>query len=324
VRRRPKAARAATLVVALASMLLLAGPGVPQAAADSCDGVWVVVDARAAGGTITTRCAPGDPPTGLAALQSAGHDYTFVPPIPGMVCTIDARPDPCNNAPVDAYWSYWYAQAGGTWAYATTGAGTRDPAPGSVEGWRFGDGTAPPGIGPPATAAPAPTPEPDPEPPSNSTEAAPSAAERGDTAESGSPGPSSSTPSAAPAPPEAVDAAAPETSPAAAAPPQRDADRPVERQLLDPRTSPSLPRPDPAPTTRRSVDAALTDSPGEPGPEASPVSDSVEVGGASLAASASDDPAGPAPAGPALAVALLVGLGVLTRWQRRRRDGAVS
>ncbi len=324
MRRRPKAARAATLVVALASMLLLAGPGRTTAAADSCDGVWVVVDARAAGGTITTRCAPGDPTSGLEALTKAEHDYTFVPRIPGMVCTIDARPDPCNNAPADAYWSYWYAEAGATWAYATTGAGTRDPAPGSVEGWRFGDGTAPPGIAPPAAPAPAPAPEPDPEPPSSSTEAAPSAPERGDTTGSGSPGPSSSTPSGAPAPPEAVDDAAPETSPAAAAPPQREADRPVERQLLDPRTSPSLPRPDPAPTTRHSLGDARTDSPGQPGPAASPVSDSVEVGGASFAASASDDPAGPAPAGPALAVALLVGLGALTRWQRRRRDGVVS
>jgi hypothetical protein len=38
------------------------------------------------------------------------------------------------------YWSYWIVDAGTSpeWGYASEGAGTRVPADGSVEGWRFG------------------------------------------------------------------------------------------------------------------------------------------------------------------------------------------
>jgi hypothetical protein len=156
---------AASLLLALASVLALAGPA--PASTGSCDGVWVVVDARAAGGSLSIRCAQGDPSSGLAALERAGFSYAFTPRIPGFVCTIDARPDPCNGAPADAYWSYWHAEAGGSWTYATAGAGSRDPAPGSVEGWRFGDGSTPPGTAPPANA---PAPKPEPEAPARRTE----------------------------------------------------------------------------------------------------------------------------------------------------------
>jgi hypothetical protein len=133
---------------AAATLAVLAGPA-DEAAAGTCDGVWVVVDASQLGGGLTTRCAPGDPSSGLDALRAAGHAYAFVPRVPGMVCTIDGRPDPCNGAPSDAYWSYWHAEAGGSWTYASRGAGQRDPAPGSVEGWAFGAGD-PPGTAPPA------------------------------------------------------------------------------------------------------------------------------------------------------------------------------
>jgi hypothetical protein len=125
----------------------------PASAAERCDGVWVVVDARELGGALTTRCAEGDPPSGLAALEAAGHRYTFVPRVPGMVCTIDQRPDPCNGAPSDAYWSYWHAEEGGSWTYASRGAGERDPKPGTVEGWAFGAGSHP-GTSPPSSPPP--------------------------------------------------------------------------------------------------------------------------------------------------------------------------
>ena len=137
------------LVLLTVSPALTHHGAVPPANAATCEGVWVVIDARDLGGSITTSCAPGAPGSGLAALEAAGHSYSFVPRIPGMVCTIDARPQPCNGAPADAYWSYWHAAAGGSWSYATRGAGTRAPGPGTVEGWRFGDGAAPPGIQPP-------------------------------------------------------------------------------------------------------------------------------------------------------------------------------
>jgi len=36
------------------------------------------------------------------------------------------------------YWSYWTSSSDGTWKYASEGSGTRSPADGDVEGWRFG------------------------------------------------------------------------------------------------------------------------------------------------------------------------------------------
>lgn len=139
--------QALLLLVSLVGALL-ATPAAP-AGADTCDGVWVVVDASDLGGGIQTRCAAGDPESGLQALEMAGFSYTFVPRHPGMVCTIDGRPDPCNNAPSDAHWSYWTASAGGEWSYSSKGAGNRDPEPGTVDGWSFGAGD-PPGTPPPA------------------------------------------------------------------------------------------------------------------------------------------------------------------------------
>ncbi len=115
----------------------------PAAQAAPCAGVAVVVDFTALGGTTQTACAPGDPASGLAALTGAGFTYGFVPRQPGFVCRINALPNPCNGAPVTAYWSYWHAQPGGTWTYSTSGAAGHDPAPGSVEGWAFGAGQAP-------------------------------------------------------------------------------------------------------------------------------------------------------------------------------------
>lgn len=140
--------RQSTLLLVALVGALLATPAAP-AEADTCDGVWVVVDASELGGGTQTRCAAGDPGSGLQALEMAGFSYTFVPRIPGMVCTIDGRPDPCNGAPSDAHWSYWTASPGGDWQYSSKGAGNRDPAPGTVDGWSFGAGD-PPGTPPPA------------------------------------------------------------------------------------------------------------------------------------------------------------------------------
>ncbi|MEU7480785.1 hypothetical protein AB0A63_32755 [Lentzea sp. NPDC042327] len=114
----------------------------PASAAD-CAGVKVVVDFTALGGGVQTGCAPGDPATGLAALTGAGFTYSFVPRQAGFVCRINALPNPCTAPTTSAYWSYWHASPGGSWAYSSAGAGSYDPAPGSVEGWAFGAGTAP-------------------------------------------------------------------------------------------------------------------------------------------------------------------------------------
>jgi hypothetical protein len=109
--------------------------------------VTVVVDYGTAGGT-SIGCATGDPATGLDALKKSGHAYTFIPRQPGFVCTIDTVPDPCNNGPANAYWSYWHAQPGGSWNYANMGAGSYKPQSGSVDGWSFGSGK-PPNLRPP-------------------------------------------------------------------------------------------------------------------------------------------------------------------------------
>jgi hypothetical protein len=202
----------AVALVAAAATAAATSPG-PAEAAERCEGVRVVVDATAVGGSITSRCAPGDPASGFAALQAVGHTYTFVPNIPGFVCTLDARPNPCNGAPSDAYWSYWSASAGGSWVYNTRGAGSRDPAPGDVEGWAFGAGS-PPALAPPPNPPPPPRPEPEPEPeppPAPSAPATGSGAGSTTTAGSGpTTGSTSSTSSASAGPAPGSDEPAPD------------------------------------------------------------------------------------------------------------------
>jgi hypothetical protein len=140
-----RAKRFPALVVALAAASVSALSLASNAEAAPCGtraGVTVVVEYGDPLGT-SVGCVTGDPATGLAALSSAGHRYTFVPRQPGFVCTIDARPDPCNNGPANAYWSYWHAQPGGSWRYGSLRAGSHDPPSGSVEGWAFGTGKPP-------------------------------------------------------------------------------------------------------------------------------------------------------------------------------------
>ena len=133
--RRLAAALAAT---ALAGLGLLAGPPGPAAAAEPC--VGVVVDARLLGGGVSTGCAAGDPDSGLAALTKAGYGYAFVPRQPGQVCQINGAPA-CSDTSTDTYWSYWWRAKGSSrWVYATEGAATHDPAPGTTEAWVWQDG----------------------------------------------------------------------------------------------------------------------------------------------------------------------------------------
>lgn len=159
--RRLAAAGAAT---ALAGLGLLAGPTPPAAAAEPC--VGVVVDARLLGGGVSTGCAKGDPDSGLEALTMAGYSYAFVPRQPGLVCQVNQAPE-CSATSTDTYWSYWYrAKGSSTWVYASQGAASHDPAPGSTEAWVWQDGgrRQPPAIAQrticpqSAPAAPAPTP----------------------------------------------------------------------------------------------------------------------------------------------------------------------
>ena len=141
VRAKRLLALVATIAATSVSALSLAS----NAEAAPCGtraGVTVVVEYGDPLGT-SVGCATGGPATGLEALKSVGHRLTFVPRQPGFVCTIDARPDPCNNGPANAYWSYWHAQPGGSWSYGSIGAGSYAPPSGSAEGWAFGSGKPP-------------------------------------------------------------------------------------------------------------------------------------------------------------------------------------
>lgn len=139
----------------LAAAVVPAAPGaamVPAAACVGEEGVTVVVDFTDLGGGIEVGCAAGDPATGRDALAAAG----FTPAdgaYPGMICTIDAQPEPCPAEFTGSYWAYWSAEDGGAWAAYQVGADAADPAPGAVEGWRYNDGATPPGVTSAALAA---------------------------------------------------------------------------------------------------------------------------------------------------------------------------
>lgn len=141
----------AALAVAAAALAatLVAAPA--WAAPTGCTGVWVVVDAAALGGEVTTACAPAHA-TGSEALTSAGFELSRGS---NMICRIDGLPERCEIA-ATAYWSYWQAAPSGDeygeWTYATLGPDSSHPAGGTAEGWVFGDGSAPPAAVPPELA----------------------------------------------------------------------------------------------------------------------------------------------------------------------------
>ncbi len=150
------------LVALLLAVPLVATGGTAQAASCAADQVTVVV--QYLGGAQVTRCTSGDPKTGIEALTSAGFSYTFAPRNPGFVCTINGNPGN-RNCMKPKYWAYWHAaQPGGAWTYSSEGAGTYDPAPGTVEGWRFDCGAAPGAGTKCAASAPKPSPQPKPTP----------------------------------------------------------------------------------------------------------------------------------------------------------------
>jgi len=147
-------------VVALGSVIVpsVASPApAPAAVAGACTdttGITVVVDFSAFGEGVVVRCAPQPVRSGFDALTRAGFAFAGTTQFPGLLCRIDGEPasDPCHGAPPpDAYWGYWHAPRAGSWTYSSSGAGSRVPSAGSVEGWSFGDRDEP-GMAPPAPA----------------------------------------------------------------------------------------------------------------------------------------------------------------------------
>lgn len=151
------AGAAAASGLALAGLVAAAWPA-SAAACSGSTGVTVVVDT---GGSISTKCASGNPDSAWAALEAAGYGVTPVASQPGAICKINAYPDTaCQRMPpASAYWAFFHAKRGGGWIYSSTGARSFDPPSGSVVGFRFGSGQQP-GIAPPAaakTSTPTPT-----------------------------------------------------------------------------------------------------------------------------------------------------------------------
>lgn len=132
----------------------------PASSADGActtdDGVTVIVDATAIGGSVSLRCAAQRPPSGLEALRQAGFGWSPVSSQPGMVCRIDGRPSNqscASSPPANAYWAYFRANRGGDWRYSAVGAAAA-PIAGGVEGWVFSTGSKnPPAMNPPAALA---------------------------------------------------------------------------------------------------------------------------------------------------------------------------
>jgi hypothetical protein len=166
IRRRRSVIAVACIVAATAAAVSPSTVPVgaaPTAGTDGAcpgaSGVTVIVDFRGLAGGTVVRCAPGAPASGLDALREAGFDVRGVARFPGFVCRIDGAPasSTClDTPPPDAYWSYWTAPRGGSWTYSDTGAASRTPTPGSVEGWSFSDGRdAAPRLAPPAAVTPA-------------------------------------------------------------------------------------------------------------------------------------------------------------------------
>ncbi|MEU5551400.1 hypothetical protein ABZ738_16655 [Micromonospora sp. NPDC047793] len=179
----------AALVLALAGASTAVGAVPAQAAgrAGHCpdaNGVTVVVDFKELGGGVVVRCAPGDQATGLAALKNAGFQIAGTLRWgEGFICRIEGKPstatEKCvDTPPASAYWSYWHAPDGGSWAYSDRGVLNRKPPAGSFEGWSFSfnrsaDNAPRPAVAPNRPAPPPRTTPAAPPPPRTSAPASP-------------------------------------------------------------------------------------------------------------------------------------------------------
>lgn len=139
----------ATLGVGPAAGAAVAEPDLSGGCADGT-GVTVVVDLTEVGGGLEVGCAPSAA-TGTEALAAAG--FTETRDASGLICAIEAAPDPCPTEFTGDWWTYWYAAPDGEWQTYMEGPDTAVPEPGAYEGWRYGDGTAAPGATPADVAA---------------------------------------------------------------------------------------------------------------------------------------------------------------------------
>jgi hypothetical protein len=130
---------------------LSAPPAGAVPAVNCSTGVIVAADFSPWGGDINSVCDATVPATAADALVATGFDPTGVAGYGlDFICQIAGDPpdDTCaTTPPADAYWSFWYADAGrDTWTYSQSGAMDLEPTTGSVEAWVFGgdSGASPP------------------------------------------------------------------------------------------------------------------------------------------------------------------------------------
>lgn len=193
-----RAAILAPLAAVLAVAAVLAGPvaDVDPVDAQAQNRAAVIVHT---GGGSAAVCVRFDEPTitGLDALQRAGlgavvrsfsGQGSAVCGINGVGCPAD---DSCLTCRAPDYWAYHKASPGAAgFTFSSVGAGSTQVADGSVEGWQWGTGAAPPfqtvdQVCGAAAPAPAPVPAPQVDPQAGP---APSAAGGGDGPTPGAPG----------------------------------------------------------------------------------------------------------------------------------------
>ncbi len=132
-------------------------PAGADTVANCSSGVIVAADFATWGGNINSVCDPTLPPNAADALVTTGFDPVGVASYGGLafICQIAGYPqgEDCNTTPPgNAYWSFWYADAGeNSWTYSQLGAESLHPVAGSVEAWVFGGGS---GGGQPAIPSP--------------------------------------------------------------------------------------------------------------------------------------------------------------------------
>lgn len=145
------------LSLLLSLFLLLTGLVSPmRAAAETLDanacaesqGVWVIVDDGQQ--VIAAGCAH-DPKDGIDALTQIGVAVQQTNDNWQTICELSGVPEEsCEkyngfNSETGEFWSYWHRPTvDGEWAFSELMANNYVPPAGSVEGWRWGDGTAQP------------------------------------------------------------------------------------------------------------------------------------------------------------------------------------
>lgn len=252
----------------------------PQSYAGPCTddlGVTVVVDFQGLGGSTVVRCAPGSggapfQGSGLDAFQAAGVQLAGTSQHGlSVICRVNGRPaadeqlpvtgddgytEQCTKMPpANAFWSYWQADNGGSWAFSQRGAASSTARTGGFEALSFSLNST---STPPRTAPSRPAPEP---PPTQEPEPTPAPAPPPEPTPPPSQDPPP-TPAPAPPPsdePPAVPTPGPSPQPAPAPQPSPS----------DPAPSPSQEQPsdtDPAP--ERTDDAATEEAAEQAAPDA--------------------------------------------------------